>query len=146
MIIKGRRERLLKQIGFKSPFEVWKCRSSLNFQWQIIPEFWSIIWEALIETNFRFMNWRAVKKTLRNIFSVLPHLVLATDVYKDKNGAKYSGSPVVMYLCTNTRDLKMICCLTRSQWRYFKVGAIRVNLESPKILEPCDMMTVKPRH
>ena len=39
--------------------------NSLNFQWQIIPKFWSIILETYeVEINFRFMNCRAVKGNL----------------------------------------------------------------------------------
>ena len=51
-------------------------------------------------------------------------LVLIADVYKDKNGPKHFGLQVVRYLYRSTRGLKMICCLTGCQWRYFKVGMI----------------------
>ena len=42
-------------------------------------------------------------------------LVFIADLYKERYGAKYSGWPVVRYLSTRTRVLKIIHCLIGSQ-------------------------------
>ena len=41
--------------------------------------------------------------------------MFTADLYKERYGAKYLGWPIVRYLCTRTKVLKMIRSLTGSQ-------------------------------
>ena len=58
------------------------------------------------------MDGRTIK---RNIFLGFERLVFMVYLYKERYGAKYLGCPVVRYLCTRSRVLKIICCLIGSQ-------------------------------
>ena len=72
--------------------------------------------------NFNFVNRGAIEGDFKKHLSGLLCLVLTGDVYKDKYGTKYFSLPVVRYLCMSNRVLKMIHCLTGSQWKDFKIG------------------------
>ena len=61
------------------------------------------------------MDGSTIMRNLEEQIFGLEHLVFTADLYKERYGAKYLGWPVVRYLYTRTRVMKIIRCLMDSQ-------------------------------
>ena len=61
------------------------------------------------------MDRRTIMRNLEEHIFGFERLVFTADLYKERYGVKYLGWPVVRYLSTRTRVLKIIQCLIGSQ-------------------------------